>query len=352
MKILLSKRFIVILGVVVASALSLFIVSYPYSQTTSQVESIAANNIRSNDLSIVLVLTIIAASSAVVFLLLYWNKRLEMVVTKRTADLRRANEQLLAQDIMQKEFINVAAHELRTPITPILMVVSIHEDDGQGKDIILPREEFHMITRNARRLKRLTEVILDVTKIESRAFKLNLEQVMLDDVILEAIQEAKAETTNENVEIKYECPTGILVIADKTRLFEVFSNLLSNAMKFTERGTILIQTECQPNEVIIMVKDSGTGIDKAIIQKLFTKLVTKSENGMDLGLFICKSLVEVHGGRIWAENNLDEKGATFCFTLPRMPKETLINEMRNGEWLTCYLHSEASKVINKLVCIS
>jgi signal transduction histidine kinase len=114
----------------------------------------------------------------------------------------------------------------------------------------------------------------------------------------------------------------IYVYADRIRLYQVLANLLSNAIKFTQKGTISISTDIRSNmnsnidEVTIRIRDTGAGIHPEILPRLFTKFATRSDRGTGLGLFISKGIVEAHGGRIWAENNSDGKGATFSFTLP------------------------------------
>jgi signal transduction histidine kinase len=108
-----------------------------------------------------------------------------------------------------------------------------------------------------------------------------------------------------------------IVEADKDRISQVISNLLANAVKFTNEGVIRIAAEKNNGEILVSIKDTGTGVDPEILPRLFTKFVTKPETGgTGLGLFISKSIVEAHGGRIWAENNTDGKGATFYFSLP------------------------------------
>jgi signal transduction histidine kinase len=118
-----------------------------------------------------------------------------------------------------------------------------------------------------------------------------------------------------HVELLYE-PKDIIVEGDKARVSQVVSNLLANATKFTKEGNISIISEKDDGNVIIRVKDTGTGVDSNIFPRLFTKFATKSDTGTGLGLFISKSIVEAHGGKIWAENNSDGKGATFSFILP------------------------------------
>ncbi|MGA8084618.1 MAG: HAMP domain-containing sensor histidine kinase, partial [Candidatus Nitrosopolaris sp.] len=117
-------------------------------------------------------------------------------------------------------------------------------------------------------------------------------------------------------------PQDIQLEADKGRMSQVISNLLSNATKFTKIGTIIIATKIDEdnNAILISVKDTGTGIDPEILPELFSKFRTKSFSGAGLGLFISKSIVEAHGGKIWAENNSDSNGTTFTFSLPLNPK--------------------------------
>ena len=178
-----------------------------------------------------------------------------------------------------------------------------------------------VVVRNAHRLQRLTEDILDVTRIESQNLSLKLEQINLDEIILNAINDAKRNQQTKQVNLLYhqhDKDNAILIQADKGRLNQVMSNLISNAIKFTEEGTIIITStkEEKENKVVISVKDSGIGIHPDILPRLFQKFATKSYQGTGLGLYISKSIVEAHGGKMWAENNSDGKGATFSFSLP------------------------------------
>ena len=226
-------------------------------------------------------------------------------------------EKLKEHDKMQKEFINIAAHELRTPTQSILGYAEILEMESEGS-----RQIANPILRNAIRLQRLTGDILDVTRIESQTLRLNKEEFNLNELISTVIQDCKSQIDSEKIKLVYEhrSVNNIIVNADKHRLNQVISDLISNSIKFTqgECGIISITTKKeQDNKAItIRVKDNGKGIDPEIIPRLFTKFATKSETGTGLGLFISKSIVEAHGGRIWAENNKDGKGATFYFTLP------------------------------------
>ncbi|MFL6348699.1 MAG: ATP-binding protein [Nitrososphaeraceae archaeon] len=242
--------------------------------------------------------------------------------------LMKAHEQLKMHDRMQKEFIDVAAHELRTPIQPILgltqMIYSKIDEDEYPYTRKQQKELLEAVIRNANRLQRLTEDILYVTIIESQNLSLNLERINLDEIILNAINDTKRnQQINKNVILLYQQhDEGInyTIQADKGRLNQVMSNLISNAIKFTEEGSIIITSKKEENEnkVIVSVKDSGIGIHPEILPRLFQKFATKSYQGTGLGLYISKSILEAHGGKMWAENNPDGKGATFSFSLPNV----------------------------------
>jgi signal transduction histidine kinase len=229
-------------------------------------------------------------------------------------------ERQKATDKMKNEFINIAAHELRTPIQPILGLSQIMR--SQKVDIDEYNEFLDVIINNARRLQRLADDILDATQIESHLLKLDIKQFNLSEVISDVVQGYKHQIHNNNLELVYESNKGstITLEADKNKVSQVISNLLSNAIKFTKEGTISItleKKEGDDSQVIIGVKDTGTGIDPEIFPKLFTMFASTSNEDTGLGLFICKSIIEAHSGKIWAENNKDgQKGATFYFSLP------------------------------------
>jgi two-component system, OmpR family, sensor histidine kinase VicK len=246
------------------------------------------------------------------------------------------NEKLQEADKVQREFINIAAHELRTPIVPILNLAELlyskvkeHQlQQGEVQEEEEQKEMLEIILRNANRLHQLTEDILDVTRIESNTLKLRKEKFNLNDAILSVVEGYREQIKNDNVKVMYDGRGGItLVEADRRRLTQVVSNLLNNALKFTEEGAVTVTTTIERKgdrdgggEVIVSVKDTGSGIDPELMPRLFTKFATKSYQGTGLGLFIAKSIVEAHSGKMWAENNNNSdrkhKGATFYFTLP------------------------------------
>ena len=260
------------------------------------------------------------------------TKLLKIEIDKKTKALQQSNiflkqlnEKLKRQDVMQKEFINIAAHELRTPVQSIVgyleMVKSFPEN---FKKYVEPLE------RNSERLYRLTEDILDIARIESNNLNLNKEKFDINQNIKESIDELANKRRNEKKnEFKLICldesyqkdstrdKEDLFVYADKNRIQQVISNMLNNAYQFTENGKIIvkIKKDYSNKQVKISVQDDGKGIDKGILHTLFQKFTTKSEIGTGLGLYISKNIVEAHGGTISGYNNPDGKGATFEFTL-------------------------------------
>ncbi|HEX2124630.1 MAG TPA: ATP-binding protein, partial [Nitrososphaeraceae archaeon] len=248
--------------------------------------------------------------------------------TKLYEELREANERLQIHDKMQREFINIASHEMKTPTQAILGTSGLLQYYPERKD-----ELIGVIQRNAKRLQTLIANILDVTRIESQTLILNKERFNIHDVISSLIEDHKDRTKNSNIELINKNNNNnkpIFVEADKDRIIQVLCNLLSNAIKFTNQGKISInlfeknddnhEEDGKRKEVIVRVTDTGSGINSEILPRLFSKFASKSYQGTGLGLFICKSIIEAHGGRIWAENNdvSEDKsgGATVTFSLP------------------------------------
>jgi two-component system, OmpR family, sensor histidine kinase VicK len=257
---------------------------------------------------------------------------------------------LKSNEKMQKEFINIAAHELRTPIVPILNLSELLYSNAKGQQRQVQEEQqkemLEIILRNANRLHQLTEDILDVTRIESNTLKLRKERFNLNDIILSVVEHYRKQIANSNVKVMYEPGDGItLVEADRQRMIQVISNLLDNALKFTQEGTVTVATIERKDEgdgtgggeaeVVLSIKDTGTGIDPELMPRLFTKFATKSYQGTGLGLFISRSIIEAHGGKMWAENNNNSdrkhEGATFYFTLPVVDMNEQRKEQKNEE---------------------
>jgi signal transduction histidine kinase len=307
----------------------------------------------------ILVVAIIGAVAFIIaFLVFSWNKRLNTIVNTKTAELKIsndslaesnkqltvANEQLKVHDKMQKEFINIAAHELRTPAQSILGYAELAKTDP-GYVERETQSFIDIIYRNAFRIQKLTRDILDVTRIESHTLWLNKKKFDLKEVIQDAIEDAKLKPASESgdkVEVEFKTINGkkgkngsshsdIFVRADKDRITQVISNLLDNALKFTSKGIVSIvvvvrkkeherreKEEEEKEEVVVSIEDTGSGIDPEIYPRLFTKFSNKSFSGTGLGLYISRSIIEAHGGKIWAENNngRGKPGAIFSFSLP------------------------------------
>ena len=288
-----------------------------------------------------LIVGTIAAITTLIMFLIKWNIVLNDEVKKRTKDLREsnrqlslsnqeialANEELKVHDKMQKDFINVASHEIKTPIQAILTFSQLLQRYPERQKEFTPA-----ISRNSLRLQKLSNDILDVAKIESKSLKLNKEIFDLNEVISNIVEDYKTIIVKENYRVKlYFKPSKeiLLVEADKERVAGVISNLLSNAIKFTKDGEIFVSIEKKNNNnnnnnnnsyALVTVRDTGTGIDSEVLPKIFSKFITKSFEGLGLGLYISKNIVEAHGGKIWAENDNNNKdgsiGAIFYFTLP------------------------------------
>jgi signal transduction histidine kinase len=250
-----------------------------------------------------------------------------------TKKLEKANEELQHKYLIKEEFINVASHELRTPIQSILGLSELlhlrtikNITNIQDINIQKYEEIVDIIIRNCRRILQLTNDILDVAKIERGSLILNIEKFDLMEMILEILKEYEHTIKNRNnVKFILESPDGnynkIEIEADKGRLSQVLHNLLNNALKFTNEGQITVIVERNEKEIIVSIKDTGSGIDREILPKLFTKFTTYSlgSGGTGLGLFISKSIIEKHGGKIWATNNAingEAKGSMFSFSIP------------------------------------
>jgi signal transduction histidine kinase len=332
------------------------IASYPIIQTgnhfwtlyitaphalTDNTDQLLANQ----DTFIMLTMFVIGSVSVgLTYLILTWNNRLERTVKVRTAQLDRsneslsqsnaqlenANEQLKVHASLQREFVNIAAHELRTPIMPILGITDLLESNfnySEKEEIVIRKSDFEILSRNSRRLERLATDILDVSRIETRSLRLDIETFDLLELIEHTVNDIKNLFSNDKITYQIDVKETIMITADKSKIGQVLSNLLNNAAKFTDRGLITITAQeendgSNGNErVVLAVTDSGIGIDPEIMPRLFTKFsnmagLDRSQVGSGLGLYISKGIIEAHGGKIWAENNKHGKGSTFYFMMP------------------------------------
>jgi signal transduction histidine kinase len=342
-------------------------VSTPTETIYSQIDPILS---RENGKLALLLAGPTGASAILIMFLVLWNSSLGKEVKKRTRELEESNrllgvtnKQLRERDRMQNEFINIAAHEMRTPIQPILglsevmrgKILNIAKQLQRGEkdevvyeqiqdssssvptrsnsifrsssslllsvEKIIPMVE--IINRNAKRLEKLTNNLLDVTRIENNnSLELNKERFAIDSVIRDCITDVSQHIGKKNLKFSY-VPADynqqqVIIKADRTRIAQVLMNLLENSVNHSQEGIISVTTTVDPdaNSMTVSVKDTGSGINPDIIPRLFSKFVTASEKGTGLGLYISKKIIEAHGGKIWAENNKDGEGAIFAFTLP------------------------------------
>jgi signal transduction histidine kinase len=265
--------------------------------------------------------------------------------------------QLRDQQTDQREFISIAAHELRAPIQPILGLAEVLKS-RQEVQMEKQRELLSVIIRNAKRLKELTENILDITRIENKSLELQKEPLDIDEIVIGVFNDALDESElSRNIRLVYnhgktrkfdsalstsgseslltsgsaDKGSSLSIKADRLRLTQVMTNLIGNAIKFSNEGdtvTVLVSEENGMQDfkgretgtgnkvLLVRVEDTGRGIDPEIVPRLFKKFASKSEKGMGLGLFISKNIVEAHGGEIWADIPSKEKGAAFSFTIP------------------------------------
>ena len=239
-------------------------------------------------------------------------------------ELVKSNEELKYKDQIKNDFINIAAHEIKTPIQPIIALTEVLQQQGEGGKITnIEKNKVYLdiILRNSKRLKQITDDLLDVTRIESGSFSLTKTKFNLKELITEILREYEQTIQlKTNLKLIYESSeiNEIIIEADRNRLCQVIQNLLKNAIQFTKEGSITVIVQTKEKEILVSIKDTGTGIHSEVLPKLFTKFATKSSiaGGTGLGLFISKSIIEMHGGRIWATNNKEGVGATITFTLP------------------------------------
>lgn len=236
--------------------------------------------------------------------------------------IRYLYEQLKSHEEMKQEFMDIIAHELRTPIQPILGLAQVLKEQISDSSQL---KFLDVILRNAKRLQKLQEEMLDATRIEHGSMQIYKESFNLNDLIFDVLQDLRTQLNDDTrIKLNYRSDGDVWVVADKNRISQVVSNLLNNAIKFTKAGRIIIQLRKRMSKkmadsnhrVIVSIKDEGPGIDPSVLPRLFTKFASKSEKGTGLGLFISKSIIEAYDGKIWAENNIDGKGATFAFSLP------------------------------------
>ncbi len=318
-------------------------IATPLSQILSPVQDLLHTELL---LNIIVLLAFTATMGYLIFIMSQWGNKMNREVEKRTHEIQVANkslsekaiemqklntdlnganqkikiayENLKKHDKLQKEFVNIVAHELRTPVQSIMGFVEMMDLNPENRPKYMER-----LKNNTARLERLTADTLDIARIESGTFRLSKEKSNLKELIKNAIDDLTFTIHNSKRNNKLAVTYGkenedLFINIDKSRIAQVLSNLLSNADKFTKNGDILVKVTKlnREKEIEVKVIDNGQGIDKEILPKLFEKFVTKSDIGTGIGLYISKQIVLAHGGRIWGKNNENRKGAEFGFSLP------------------------------------
>jgi nitrogen-specific signal transduction histidine kinase len=247
-------------------------------------------------------------------------------IYKKAEDLY---DQLRYKNETQRQFLNIAAHELRNPIQPILGLAEVMLSN-KNLNVIQQEELLRIIINNAKKLHFLTNNLLDVARIDENLFSLDLQELDIVQLANDVIKETMSQIADKKIKLNLKCSDNSLkVIGDKIRLAQVFLNLINNSIKYTNEGEIIVSIKRirensksnndnnnKDNVALVQIIDTGLGIPPDLKQKLFLKFTKGSKIGTGLGLFICKNIVEGHGGKIWAENNVNGKGATFSFTIP------------------------------------
>jgi len=291
-------------------------------ESTNQIE----DNERDSLTGQIIIITIVGTiATALGFFISQINNDLKKEVDFKTKELKTANEKLKELDRMKDEFIGIASHELKSPLQPILGFAELAKSGD-----IDQQEAWDGVLQLTSKLQDLANAVLDVSKIESDRLELELEKIKINDLILDITKSQKI-NLKKPVIIRENLDENILVEIDKVRIGQVLQNLLNNAMKFTPRGTISIDTHVYQDENKIQVKisDTGLGIPEEILPKIFDKFVTKGiknveQTGTGLGLFLCKGIIQAHGGEITAQNKFDV-GAIFEFSIPILQKNKVMN---------------------------
>lgn len=252
-------------------------------------------------------------------------QRINDELSSKNMELSQSNEKLRKLDEMKSDFILIAAHELRTPIQPIMGSIHLAE-----KGLISSQDAWKSIIAESKRLSNVANYILDVGKIENGTFTYEMKPIGLR-ALLESVTSASSKLASADGDVisitKEVDKDDVMIFGDKERLLQAFGNIVGNAVRFAKKGTIAIRTSSNLEQQLVEIKiiDDGPGIPQEIMPLLFSKFVTRTqenERGTGLGLFITKSIIEAHKGSIRAENNsaTGGKGATFTISLPMQPQ--------------------------------
>ena len=254
-----------------------------------------------------------------------FNIKLEEEVRRKTAQLRKANQELRKLDTAKSEFISIASHQLRTPLTVIKGYISMMQEGSFG--VVPPKilENLKKVYVSNERLIGLVENLLDISRIESGRQEFRWEKESLENIaagVVENLQQA-AETKKLKLILHKQKVLAPKVLIDKNKIHEVMMNFVDNAIKYTPEGQIDVYVKAEPKDsVMFCVKDTGKGIDPQIKPNLFKKFSRGKDSfrmhteGVGLGLYVAKTIIEAHSGKIWAESEGTNNGSIFCFSIP------------------------------------
>ena len=240
-------------------------------------------------------------------------------------ELARANMELKKLDASKSEFISIASHQLRTPLTAIKGYISLILEGAYGQNADRTQDALNKIFMANERLIQLVEDMLNLTRIESGRLEYKMEDgVRVEDIIREVQDVFTLRAQEKQLEFIIAPPDTALppIVADKMKLREVISNVIDNAIKYTAQGFVRVSTEHRGNIVRITVEDSGMGISQESLKTLFTKFSRGTDStktytdGTGLGLYVGKNLIESQGGRIYAESDGVGKGTRFIIEMP------------------------------------
>jgi len=232
--------------------------------------------------------------------------------------LEKAYEELKALDKMKDEFLEMTSHELKTPISSISGFIELMSDEKLGSLTDQQKEALEIMPHNIMRLKGSINKMLDITRLESLGMELNLKKVQITNIIQDLVNTFKTVAKTKNITLTTSLPKLPEVYADKEELEKVISDLIDNAIKYTDKGSVIVEAEQDKGNIIVKVKDTGKGLRKKDKEQIFTKFfqADHTKPGSGLGLTICKKIIEKHGGKVWAESKGAGKGSTFTFTIP------------------------------------